>query len=310
MTGTLHADPTRQPVEQEPRYEPGRQLTPSPQQDRPWRVLTVLIGAVTTLLVVAGFALASVSSWIAVRDVDEIPAVTALGTPASLSLTSTVGTVRVLPSADVEEVTLALTEPGSTALPATGQTVRAHLTEVAGASGTTVTVRQPERVSIAPWTSPDRDVLVLVPVGHELALDLQADVGDIQVDGEFTSLTAHSDVGSLRLGPLSVDGEVRASSQVGDISLELDSPGTESIGLRTAAGSVALTLPADAETGIDVLTELGDVQVSLPGAESWDVTTATDLGSVSIDPSLTRGSASEGRELTVTSSLGDISITR
>lgn len=310
MTDTLRAAAPPQPAAREPRYEPGRQLTPSPRRDRPWRVLTVLVGAITALLVVAGLALASVSSWIAVRDVDEIPAVTALGVPSSLSLTSTVGTVRVLPSADVEEVALALTEPGATALPAAGETVHAQITQVAEVSGTTVTVRQPERVSIAPWTSPDRDVLVLVPFGHELALDLHAGVGDVLVDGEYTSLSAHADVGSLRLGPLSVEGEVQASSHVGGVRLALDSPGTESIDIRSETGDVALTLPADAETGIDVTTELGDVQVSLPGAESWEVTTATDLGSVSIDRSLMRGAASEGRVLTVTSTLGDISVTR
>ncbi|QNN83276.1 hypothetical protein H3H54_06695 [Brachybacterium sp. Z12] len=77
----------------------------------------MLLGSAVVLMLISGLTLATAASWATGRGYSEVSATTGLGTPTSLSLTSEVGSVRVLPSEDVDEVTLALVEPGATALP-------------------------------------------------------------------------------------------------------------------------------------------------------------------------------------------------
>lgn len=302
--------PPHRPVPEEPLILPGQRLTPSPERDRPWRVLTVLLGSAVVLLVLVSLSVATAATWMTGRGYSDVPATTGLGAPSSLTMTSDLGTVRVLPSADVEQVTVALVPSGSTALPAPDETVRARITHDSGAQGSAVTVRQPERHLGAPWTSPVRDVLLLVPEGHELALDVRADVGGVGVEGEFASLSVQSDVGDLEIGPVAVAEELAASSQVGDIDVDLTSPAPAEMDLSAAVGDIDLALPADADGDIRVTTELGDVRVALPGAGAWQVDARSELGEVTIDPSFTgRRDAGDG-SLTITSDLGDITVTR
>ena len=142
------------PPSQQPLFLPGQQLTPTPDRDRPWRVLTVLLGSAVVLLLISGLTLATAASWATGRGYSEVAATTGLGTPTSLSLTSEVGSVRVLPSEDVDEVTLALVEPGATALPPPQETVRARITRGTDSQGATAVVSQPQRYSVLPWMNP------------------------------------------------------------------------------------------------------------------------------------------------------------
>lgn len=289
---------------------PGERLTPSPTRDRPWRVLTVLLGASVVLLMVGGLAVASATNWAAGRGYAEIAATTGLGTPASLSLASALGTLRVLPSDDVDEVTLALVEPGTTGLPSPQDTTPARLTHETDAAGATVSVHQPQSHLGWPWTDRTRDVLLLVPAGLELSLVIDAGVGDVLVDGEFSALDVRTDVGDVVLGPLGVSDSLSVSSEVGDVDIALESPAPAETEITAVVGYVDLQLPTDSGGSISITTELGDVIVTAPGTTRWQIDAVSDLGSVQVDPGVAAGSDTGAGTLAVTSDVGEITIGR
>ena len=290
-----------------PLLVPGRRLEPSPGGDRRLRRVTTLVGAGIVLLVVLGLALASTATWLAGRGFTAVPATTGLGSPSSLTLTSGTGTVRVLPSGSVDELTLALVAPGSTTLPAADARVPATVTRT---GSTTVQVRQPTRSFGPPWSDGTQDVLLLVPTDLELALEVHADVGDVLVDGEFTALEVHADVGDLRLGPLSAPGGVSANAATGDIDLELGSPAPEVVDLTAALGDIDVLLPTDAAGQVSVAADLGDIRVAAPGTARWEVRADSELGGVSTEPGLTEGTGEAVGTLTATTDLGNIDLTR
>lgn len=273
-----------------PLLVPGRRLTPSPAGDHRLRRATTLVGAAIVLLVVLGLALLSTATWLAGRGFTSVPATTGLGSPSSLTLTSGTGTVRVLPSGAVDEVTLALFAPGSTTLPATDAQVPAQVTRSSRAEGTTVEVRQPARSFGSPWSNGTQDVLLLVPTDLELALEVHAHVDDVLVDGEFTALEVNADIGN--------------------IDLELGSPAPAAVDLTAAIGDVDVLLPTDAGGRVSIATDLGDIQVAAPGTARWEVQADSELGEVSTEPSLTDGTGETVGTLTATTDLGNIDITR
>jgi len=298
------------PPSAEPLLVPARRLEPSPGRDRPWRLLTTLIGTVLVGLVILALAASSTATWLAGRGYSDVPAVTALGSPTSLDLTSSVGTVRVIPSSDVDELTLALVAPGSTSLPDDGATARARVTENSTALGTTVDVRQPERSFGPPWAVQTQDVLLLVPSGLELDLTVSAEVGDLLIDGDYAAVEAHSGVGDLRMAALTAPGGLSATADVGDVDIELGAPAPESVDITTSVGEVDLTLPTEASGQVEITTEIGSVRVAAPGTARWRVDATSDLGEVSTDPGLSAGVDAPAGTLTVTSEFGDIEITR
>lgn len=289
---------------------PARRLEPSPGADRRLRRLTTVLGALLVMLVVLALAGFSLSTWLAGRGFSPVPAITTLGEATSLSLSSDVGDVRVLPSSEVEELTLALVAPGVTVLPAGDAQEEARITRTTTAGRTTVEVEQPSRSVGAPWADGPRDVLLLVPTGLELALSVHTEVGDVMVDGELTSLEVHADVGDLQLGPVSAAGGVRAHTGTGNISLELGSPAPTDVVLRTAVGEIDVMLPTDAGGQVTATSDLGDVEISVPGTARWELRTDAGAGEVSTAPGLAaRGDDGVGT-LTVSSGLGDIRLTR
>ncbi|ATG53253.1 hypothetical protein CFK38_13205 [Brachybacterium vulturis] len=304
--GTAQAPPSA-PA---PLFIPGHRLPPSPDGDRRLRRATTLVGAAIVLLVVLGLALLSTATWLAGRGFTAVPAISELGSPAALTLTSGIGTVRVLPSGDVDELTLALVAPGATTLPAADAQVPARVTQTTGADRTTVEVRQPTRSFSPPWSDGTRDVLLLVPTGLELALAVHTDVGDVLVDGDLLSLDAHSTAGDLRLGPLSAPDGVSATTEAGNIDLELDSPAPATIELAAGVGDVDLLLPTDAAGQVSITTDLGDVEVAVPGTARWQIRAESQLGEVHTAPGLSDGAGEAVGTLTVDSELGTIDITR
>ncbi|MGO1225345.1 hypothetical protein ACT3SQ_11235 [Brachybacterium sp. AOP42-C2-15] len=289
---------------------PGQRLTPSPDRDRPWRALTVLLGAIIVLLMVGGLAVTSVANWASGRGYSEISTTTGLGTPASLNLASLMGTIQVLPSDDVDEVTLALVEPGTTGLPSPRDTTPARLIHDTDPTGATVTVQQPQSHLGWPWTDRTRDLLLLVPSDLELSLAIDAGVGDVVVDGDFSALDVRTDVGNVVLGPLGVTDALTVSSEVGDVDIELESPAPADAQITAAVGYVDLQLPTDSRGSISITAELGDVMVTAPGTTRWHIDADSDLGSVSVDPGLTAGSDAGDGTLIVTAGVGEITIER
>ncbi|MFC5296871.1 MAG: DUF4097 family beta strand repeat-containing protein [Brachybacterium tyrofermentans] len=290
--------------------EPGRRLSPSPQGDRSWRLLITLLGAIVLLLLLLGLTAVSVSSWLTTRSFSEIPATTGLGTPSALELTNDLGDVHVLRSADVDEVTLAFVEEGSTTLPADGATAQASIDRTGGADAPSIAVRQPGGPAVIPWENDTRDLLLLVPNDLDLSLDLTSTVGDVDATGSFSSLAVASEVGDVRLASVAAPGGLTVTSDVGDVEVELEGPTPDAVEVTTSVGNADLLLPVDASGDVAVSSELGDVYLTAPGTTQWSVTASTELGERSVDPSFTARTGDEVGTLTVTSELGNVTVSR
>lgn len=301
----LHPAPRRGTVE-----EPGRRLSPSPHGDRSWRALITLLGAAVLVAILLALAAQSISGWWLGRGYDDVPATVELGTPDALTLSSGVGNVRVLASPDVSAVTLALVQEGATSLPAPGATARARLTESGGSAAPVIDVRQSRGSGPVPWQDEHLDVLVLVPFGHRIALDLSTDVGDIRADGDFSALALTSSVGDVQLDQAAVEDALTVRADIGNVEVELREAAPETVAVTASVGDVEMHLPANAETDVRIDAELGEVEVSLPGTARWDVEASSELGEAQIDPDVTGAPGPALGTLTVTSELGDLVIGR
>lgn len=308
--GSAAPAPATGPASAGPLIIPGHRLEPSPERDRRLRRGTTVVGALLVAAVVLSLVGVSVVVRLTGGSLSPVPAVTALGRPGSLTLAVGNADLRVLPSAEVEELTLALVAPGSTELPPAGERVPARISLTRADGAVTAEVVQPARPFGVPWDDPTREVLLLVPGQLDLAVELRVDVGDIGVDGEFTALDVHSSSGDLRLGPLSAEGGVSASTDVGDIGLELGSPAPDAVELTTGSGDIDLHLPTDASGQVEVMTGTGEIEIAVPGTARWDVRASSDLGEVRTAPGLSSGEDDVVGTLTVTSAAGDVDITR
>lgn len=296
-------------ADRSPLHEPGRRLSPRPEDDRPWRIALVLLASAVVALILLGLALASTSAWASARGFSPVPATTALGTPASLTVTADVADVQVRSSNEVDQVTLALVEDGADELPAPGTEVRARLTQQGGSADPVLDVRQPHRFSTLPWGPGSLDLLLLVPTGHTLSLDLTTEVGGIRAEGDFAALAVRSDVGDIRLSSVSAPGGLVARSEVGELDIELGAPAAATIDVTAGVGDVALQLPADAGGAVSVTSEVGEIDITAPGSGTWDIDASSELGTTDVDPSL-RGTAQDIGSITATSEVGDVHLHR
>lgn len=303
-------DPAPRPgANRTPLYEPGRRLSPRPEDDRPWRTVLILIAAVVLALTLLALTVATTTSWRDGRRYSEVPATTELGAPVSLTLATDVADVRVLASSDVDQVTMALVDEGGTALPVPGTEVRAHISQQGEAANPVLDVRQPDRFTSLPWNPGRLEVLVLVPVGHSLALDLTTEVGDIRADGDFSAVSVRTEVGDIGLAPVSAPDGLTVQSDVGDVEVELEGPAPAAVDITTGVGEVDLLLPTDAGGDVTVTSDVGGVGITAPGSGTWRLDAGSELGTVTVAPGLT-GSGSEIGTITATSEVGDVSITR
>lgn len=305
---TTHPAPLT-PTDRSPLHEPGRRLSPRPEDDRPWRIALVLLASVVVALILLALALASTSAWASGRGFSPVPATTVLGAPASLTVTADVADVQVRSSDEVDQVTLALVEDGASELPEPGTEVRARLSRQGGAADPVLDVRQPHRFSTLPWGPGSLDVLLLVPVGHTLSLDLTTEVGGIRAEGAFETLGVRSDVGDIQLGSVSAPGGLSARSEVGGLDIGLSAPAPATIDVTAGVGDVALRLPTDAGGVVSVTSDVGGIDITAPGSGTWDIDASSELGTTEVDQSL-RGTAQDIGSITATSELGDVQLHR
>lgn len=290
--------------------EPGRQLSPSPRNDGSWRLLLTLLGAAVLVLLLLGMGTLSVSSWFSARSYAMVPSTTELGNPDSLSLTSDLGDVRVEHSAAVDQVTLALVENGMTELPAAGEEARARIDQRGDAGSPHVAVNQPDGPSAIPWEDQYRDLLLLIPAGHELTLEIASSFGDVDAEGAFSTLAVASEVGDIRLASITAPGGLTVTSDVGDVEVELAGPAPDAVEVTTSVGNADLLLPVDASGDVTVRSDMGDIDLTAPGTTQWSITASTELGERSVDPSFTSRTGDEVGTLTVTSEVGNVTVSR
>ena len=289
---------------------PARRLSPSPQKDRPLRLLITVLGAIVLVLVLVGLAAVSVSSWYSARGFSDVPATTELGSPATLTLDSDIGEIRVLRSPDVSQVTLALVKDGSTALPSPGTVARASITQQGEDASRTVQVRQPTGPTAGPWEQEHHDLLLMIPADHQLALRIDSSYGDIDADGSFTSIDVRAEVGDIRLTSVTAPDGLTVDANLGDVEIELEGPTPEALEVTSSLGDVDVLLPVDARGDVDIRSEMGDIDLVAPGSGRWAVDAQSELGSRTVDPALSNASGEILGSLTVRSEIGNVTVSR
>lgn len=321
MTTTLPAPhaprdrsgPTRPETSGSSTLEPGRRLSPSPGSDRPWRLLLTLLGAGVVVLLLLAMGTLSMSGWLAARSYTVVPATTELGTPDSLGLTSDLGDIHVEHSDQVDQVTLALVENGRTELPAEGDEARARIDLRGDAESSLVDVDQPDGPSAIPWEDQHRNLVLLIPAGHDLTLEITSSVGDVDADGAFSALSVAADVGDVQLDSVSAPGGLTVTSDVGDVEVEVAAPTPDAVEVTTSVGNIDLLLPEDAGGDVTARSDMGDIDVTAPGVTQWSITARTAIGEQNVDSSLTADDSttedSVGR-LTAISEMGNVTISR
>lgn len=289
--------------------EPARRLSPEPGGGRGWRTVTVIVSLVVTGIAVLGLAASTIVPWAVARSYDDVPATIPLGAPSSLTLDADVADVRVVRSAEAQEVVVALVEDGSTELPGPDESARAMVRQSGTEDSPELTISEPVDANPIPWISDSHDLLVIIPDSLEIALDLSSDVGGIEADGSYSSLRASTSVGDIDLRAITSTGEVVASTSTGSIELELGGASGD-VSLDSSIGDVDLVLSEESANGIDITAETGDVSVRAPGSSLWDVDAQSDLGEVDIDRSLIGAGSRAAGTMTLRTSVGDILVTR
>ena len=264
------AAPSATPGAPPARLEPARRLGPRPTTDRAVRTATIATALPLVGLLVVGLLAASLIARQEGARFTDVPAAYTLGAPESLTLRSDLGTVRVLASPAVTEVTAALVEPGQTQPPAADELVRASISVTGDTAHPTLEIAQPGRISTLPGHAGPRDVLLLIPAGQAPDLTVLADLGDVEISGVPT----------------------------------------EHLEARTDTGDVAVQLPSGAQGTADVTADLGNVTVRIAGDATWEVEATTDLGDVRVDPAIRSAEGTPVGTLRARSDLGDVTVSR
>jgi len=292
-----------------PRIEPARRLDPEPSRDRPWRVLLVVLASTAVVLMLASLGAWSLFAWNHQQSFSDVAATHGVGTPQSLSLSADVADVQVVRDAAAEEVSIALVPMGSTSLPAPEETARAEVSVTGTATDREVQVRQP-RYNSLPWQNPHRDLLVVIPEDHVLALDLDADVGDVELDGEFSELVVSADVGDVELVDITAPDGIEVRAEVGQVALTTAAAVPGGITVTNSVGDVSLQLAPEATGDVEVTADIGNAEVRLPGSARWSVDATSEAGSTDVAPEIVDADGQIAGHLTVRSSVGDVDVTR
>lgn len=271
--------------------QPSRPTPGSPNSNRTTRVVITVIAAVCVLLGVAGLTFGTVGSAIARSNYDEVPAQYTVGTPEDLTIKSDRSNVRVLISESADQIELGLVESGSTTLPSAQDTVMARWEESPSAEGSGVTVelsRPGFRGNIGWAYEEGHELLAVIPqdLTDSLALNVESDVGNVDVSGSFEELKVRSDVGNINLNSVATEQTLIAQNRVGQVDVQI----------------------ADNHRGdVTASSNVGEVNVLLPCCDGWSVRASTDVGNSYVDSSLTR---TEGPLVDVSSQVGDVSVER
>ncbi|WP_138774534.1 DUF4097 family beta strand repeat-containing protein [Brachybacterium timonense] len=250
-----------------PLREPARRLTPGPGQRRLRRLLAAL-GVTVIVLAVGALSLSSFISWRTAQAFPLHETRTGLGLPSSLEVDVDLGGVTVLPSTEVSEVTIGMAPAGARSFTAGQDEARARV-ETTGGSAARVTVTQPRYSGSADaFRASSPTLLVLVPDGHALDLQVNADIGEVEIEGEHASITASVDVGDLDITlPENATSAITAQVEVGD--LRITAPGTQRYDVTTAVDVGDVTVdetmraaPGQDATRISARVSTGQISVS------------------------------------------------
>lgn len=287
-----------------------RRLTPTADGSRALRWAVLLLGLVLVIGAAGSLATVTWATRVADGEYDDLPAAHELGTPDSLAVAAEVMDITAVRDPEATQVTAALVEPGATTLPATGETVRARVTLGGTKADREVEVDVPRTSHPVPWMTTQRDLLVVIPAEHELALEATNWVGDIEAEGAFTRVMARTSAGDVELRDISVAEDVSVTSEVGDVELSLADSVPGGIDVANPHGDTSVRLAPEAEGDLTVAAGVGDIEVAAPGSGRYAVEAHSEIGETTIDPDLVSGDGEVLGTLIAGSSSGDVTVGR
>lgn len=310
VSGTAGAADARpQPAAPRWHVQPGRRLDPRGAGGG-WRTGLIVLAGALVLVLVGGMATMSLLSAQYRRGFAEVPARTALGTPAEIELSVNVGDIRVRTSDAVDQVTLALVHPGLETAPSAEATALARVDVSSAGPRTRIEVTQPALDGPVMWEDDARDALLLMPADSATAVTVTSSVGGIEITGEHRRIEATSNAGDITVQDAVAAEGIVAHADMGSISLYPDAAPSGAIEATSDMGDVVVELPADAATAVRARSDMGDVTLAAPGSLRYDVRAATDMGAVDVDPELRAGTEAAAAVLDAAWSMGDVTVSR
>ncbi len=148
------------------------------------------------------------------------------------------------------------------------------------------------------------DMELTVPDG--LMIDVNADVGRVEIDQVQGDVSVTADLGEVRVETF--EGDLDVETDLGAIRVE-SAQIRDRLRLKTDMGSIRFSGVPGSEA--DVQSNMGSVRMALPPNRSYVVNVRTDLGSVDYDLPHADGRVGSGElsgRLTITTDLGSIRI--
>jgi hypothetical protein len=136
-----------------------------------------------------------------------------------------------------------------------------------------------------------------ITVPKETALQLAADVGEINITDITKSIKAETDVGAISCKEIT--GDIDIQTNVGEVKVlySRTAPGTCNANIKTDIGEINFAAPPDLSAKVNASTDIGSIETSLPltikgilgkkssgtiGKGEGKITLETNIGSIKI----------------------------
>lgn len=204
-----------------------------------------------------------------------------VSTPASLNVDVRVGSVEVRAGSDSAiQVDGTVTAYGLNTARAEEYLDRVRLD--AQQSGQEVIVTADWDEPVAGWQgrSPEVDLVITVP--ERTAIELDLDVGEVDVVGTAGDLSINTDVGRVTVRDVAAEESLEIQTDVAEINFEAALTEGAQYEFASDVGSITLDLPADSSFQLQASSDVGDVSVEFDvvGEQERDFVGETVRGTV------------------------------
>jgi hypothetical protein len=203
---------------------------------------------------------------------------TVTSTP-SLTIHDTAGQVTVK-TGDTKSVIVEITKNARDTSSSAAQNDLNTISVNATQSGNAINVDANFNQAVSPFKQLTVDLVITVPPTANLSL--QAEAGDVAIDGVSGRLTATLSAGSLEAHGVTLADGSNVNVSYGNVTLEGSLAAGASVAVTVTAGNAGLTLPASTAAHLDASTSAGGITItgwSIPITHSGASATASgDMG--------------------------------
>jgi hypothetical protein len=207
---------------------------------------------------------------------------TVTGTP-SLTIHDTAGNVTVR-TGDTKSVMVEITKNARDTSSSAAQNDLTTISVSATQTGNAINVDANFNQAVSPFRQLSVDLVITIPPTANLSL--QAEAGDVAIDGVSGRLTATLSAGKFEAHGVTLADGSNVNVSYGDVTLEGSLAAGAAVAVTVSGGDVNLTLPASTAAHLDASTSFGSITItgwSIPVTRSNRSATAS--GDLSPNPS-------------------------